>query len=169
MYISNGDILLTRNMNENSSPGYYNHAAIISIKNWVVESQALPMGVIAVPIWSFFKRYPEILVLRCIDTNLANTTASLAVRYIGRKYSKYMSIRPLRLWGHGDSCISLISRIYNRATGIKHKWYIPDDLLNSSFLQPVALKKNYQDYKEPIDTFQDMITKWNNEPAEKFY
>jgi len=163
-----GDILLTRNMGgdeANPSPGYYNHSAIISNDNWVVEAQAEPNSVIAVPIWNFFDRYPEILILRCTKDDVATRTANMTFKYLGREYAPYMSGRPLYLWKHKDNCVSLIRRIYNSVTGMSYKWRIPDDFTQTEWLQKVALKKDYDNYKPPTDRFAGMIKEWPQKPA----
>lgn len=171
MQVKAGDLLLTRNKGgeaANESPGYYNHSAIISVQDWVVESQATPNAVIAVPIWSFFERYPEILVLRP-PAGVAQQTAKLAPLYLGRQYSTYMSVRPLWLWKNTDSCISLLRRIYNKATGYDYRWRIPDSLLTVSWLKSIALKKDYENYQAPVETYKGMAKVWPNRPAKDFY
>jgi hypothetical protein len=167
-----GDILLTRNFGgeeRNESPGYYNHSAIIGPLNWVIESQRTPNSVIAVPIWHFFERYPEILVLRCDNNETAKLTAKTATQYIGRTYDTYMTIRPFWLWKNSDSCISLIRRVYNVVTGQDYKWRIPDDLVYVPWLKKVALKKDYENHKEPSSHRLGMQRVWLNQPAEEFY
>jgi len=172
LQVLEGDILLTRNAGgeeNNESPGYYNHSAIIGPLNWVIEAQRTPNCVICVPIWYFFDRYPEILVLRCSNSKTALSTGRLAPRYVGRAYDTYMTIRPFWLWKGQDSCISLIRRIYNVVTGRDYKWRIPDSLLKVSWLQKVALKKDYENYTEPSSHRLGMQKIWLNQPAENFY
>lgn len=167
-----GDILLTRNAGgeeNNESPGYYNHTAIIAPLNWVIEAQRTPDSVIAVPIWPFFDRYPEILVLRCNNATVAQRTAEIATKYVGRTYDTYMTIRPLWLWRNEDSCISLIRRVYNIATGRDYRWRIPDSLLTVGWLNKVALKKDYENYVEPESHRIGMQKSWPNQPADIFY
>lgn len=170
--VKQGDILLSRNAGgevNNESPGYYNHSAIIGPLNWVIEAQRTPDSIIAVPIWYFFERYPEILVLRCTNTKTAEKTGEMATRFVGRFYDTYMTIRPLWLWRSGDSCISLIRRVYNVVTGEDYKWRIPDSLLKVQWLEKVALKKDYKNYVEPESHRLGMQKFWINQPAENFY
>ena len=155
-----GDIFLTRNAGGeqfNESPGYYNHTAIFANGNWVVEAQAIFDKVIAVPVWYFFERYPEILVLRPRDPNVATTTAAYAFNLIGRNYTKLESIRPLWRWHSGDSCVTVVRRIYNQVTGIDHKWRIPDDFAKSNIFTAIALQKDYENFAAPKDKYRGMI------------
>ena len=171
MQVKAGDLLLTRNAGgeaANQSPGYYNHSAIIGPQDWVIESQRVPNSVIAVPIWSFFERYPEVLVLRCTNGETARRTAQVAPRYLGRQYATYMTVRPLWLWKDKDSCISLLRRIYNAVTGRDYMWRIPDSLLEVSWLKKVALKKDYENYTPPPQTYKGMLKVWPNRPAESY-
>ncbi len=166
-----GDILLTRNAggeDANPTPGYYNHSAIIADMNWVVESQMLPDSVIAVPVWDFFKRYPEVLVLRCLNDGVAKRTALVAPNFLGREYSKYMTIKPLWLWKTGDNCTSLIRRIYNAVAGYDYKWRTPDSLLKTQWLTKVALQKDYENYIPPEEYYKRAVKVWPNKPANDY-
>lgn len=164
-----GDILLTRNKGDdntvNTSPGYYNHASLFMIKNWVIEAQGTPDCVIAVPVWNFFERYPEILVLRPNNPQVAARTAELAPHYVGREYRTYMSIRPLWRWKGGDNCVSVIRRIYNVVTGNDYKWRIPDDFLKTGWLKQVALKRDYENHIEINDHQKGAISVWFDNDA----
>ena len=165
-----GDILLTRNAGGeqfNESPGYYNHTAIFAGGNWVVEAQAIFDKVIAVPVWYFFERYPEILVLRPKDAEIAIRTSSYAHNLIGRNYTKLESIRPLWRWHSGDSCVTVIRRIYNQVTGIDYKWRIPDDFAKSNIFTAIALQKDYENYKRPPEPYKGMIQQLPNWAAKK--
>lgn len=156
-----GDVLLTRNAGgeeANPSPGYYNHIAIMGENNWVIESQEILNSVIAVPVWHFFDRYPEVLVLRPRDPNVAKMSAIYATKMLGRRYSKYESVRPLFLWHGGDNCVSTVKRIYN-GIGIDRRWVLPDHLTQDTYIfTQIALKKDYENYKEPIDKYKGYVT-----------
>jgi hypothetical protein len=163
-----GDIFLTRNKGDdetvNTSPGYYNHAAIFSVKNWVIEAQAAPNSVIAVPVWNFFERYPEILVLRPQNKSVAIRTAETAPKFLGQGYGLYTSIRPLWRWPSKDNCTSLIRRIYNVVTGYDYRWHIPDSFLKTTWLTKVALKKDYESHID-IEGYKGVIKVWNDTEA----
>lgn len=170
--IKPGDILLTRNAGGeefNKTPGYYNHASMFINLNWVMEAQRIPDSVIVVPVWNFFERYPEILVLRNINSQAAQRTADIAPRYIGRSYASYISIRPLYLWNNQDNCVSLIRRIYNAVTGYDYKWRIPDDFTKFKWLEKAALKKDYENHIEVEDDFIGMQKIWTGKQAEKVF
>jgi hypothetical protein len=172
MLVEAGDLLLTRNAGgeeANESPGYYNHSAIIGPLNWVIEAQKTPNCVIAVPVWHFFDRYPEIMVLRCNNPATVARTLELAPQYVGRTYDTYMTIRPFWRWRNSDSCISLLRRIYNAATGYDYKWRIPDSLLEVEWLEKKALKKDYENYVEPESHHLGMQKVWPNTPADSYY
>ena len=166
-----GDILLTRNFGGeeiNTSPGYYNHSAIVGPLNWVIEAQQTPNSIIAVPIWNFFDRYPEILVLRNINASIAEQTAQTATLFVGRTYAKYMSVRPMFLWKYNDNCTSLIKRIYNKVTSKVYRWIIPDDFLRTPWLNRVSLKKDYENFVKPENNYVGMQKTWPNSPAKKY-
>ena len=156
-----GDIFLTRNAGgeaANPSPGYYNHTAIMGENNWVIEAQETTNAVIAVPVWHFFDRYPEILVLRPRDPNTAKMSAIYATKMLGRRYSKYESVRPLFLWHGGDNCVSTLKRIYN-GIGIDRRWIVPDHLTQDTYiLTQIALKKDYENFVEPLDKYRGYVT-----------
>jgi len=170
--INSGDIFLVRNFggeDVNTSPGYYNHVAIFGPLNWVIEAQQTPDAIIAVPIWYFLNRYPEILVLRNVNSSIANRTAHVATQFVGRRYAKAMSMRPLFLWKTSDNCVSFIKRIYNQVIGTQPPWIIPDHLLKTTWLKQVALKKDYENYVSPTNHQLGMQKIWLNKPAEEFY
>jgi hypothetical protein len=162
-----GDILLTRNAGGeemNGSPGYFNHTAILASDNWVVEAQQYPNSIIGVPVWHFFDRYPEVLVLRPKDEKIAKKTADFALQTLGRKYNKYESIRPLWLWHGGDNCVSAVRRIYYYTTNIDYRWRIPDDLSKSYIFNKVAHKKDYDNYQFPDEVYKGMIKRFPKGP-----
>ena len=158
-----GDIFLTRNAGGdemNTSPGYFNHAAIYSINYWTVESQQYPNSIIAVPVWHFLNRYPEVLVLRPRNAEIARKTADFALQMVGRKYNKYESIRPLWLWHGGDNCVSAVRRIYYYITNIDYRWRFPDQIRRTTTLfTEVAHKKDYENYEFPDEVYKGMVTK----------
>lgn len=160
-----GDILLTRNFGgeeANPSPGYYNHIAIIAEDDWVIESQQIFDSVIAVPVWYFFDRYPEVLVLRPKDRNIAKASAIYATKVMGRRYSKYESIRPFWRWHGGDNCVSTVKRIYN-GIGVDRKWIIPDDLYKDiQTFTPISIKRDYEHYVTPVEPYKGKTTqRWD--------
>ena len=172
MQVLEGDILLTRNAGgeaRNTSPGYYNHSAIIGPLNWVIEAQGDPGFTVCVPIWYFFERYPEILVLRHKDSYIAKKTGNDARLFVGKGYSSYMSVRPLFLWKSTDNCVSLIKRIYNYSTGTTPNWIVPDHLKHTKWLQKIALHKDYENYKPPKSYKLGMQIVWSGKPAQHYY
>lgn len=166
-----GDIFLTRNSGRevnNASPGYYNHSAILTVKNWVVESQGGPKSVVIIPIWNFFERYPEVLTLRPKNPSVAQRTANVAPRYVGRGYDSYMSIRPFWKFHNTDSCVSLIKRIYNHVVGKDYFWVMPDSLFRSNMFNKVGVYKN-ENFTPPKNFYKNTYTVWLNQDASLFY
>ena len=152
-------MLLTRNFLEENNPnGYYNHAAIVSINNWVVEAQVIPHQVIAVPIWYLFNRYPEILVLKQKDQSKAHQIGEKALSLVGRKYGMFISLRPNWLSIKRDNCVSVVRRAFYLVTHRDYKWRIPDNIREDTFLcEEVMGKKDYENYIEPEDLYQGLV------------
>ena len=161
MTVQTGDVLLTRNAGEeedNPSPGYYNHAAIVSINDWIVEAQVVPNQVIAVPIWYFFDRYPEILILKQKDQSIAHKIGEKALSLVGRKYGVFISLRPSWLSINRDNCVSVVRRSFYLVTRRDYKWRIPDNIRRNTFLfEEIMGKKDYENYVEPEDLYKGMV------------
>ena len=161
-----GDVFITRNSGgkeANPTPGYYNHAAILGINDWVVEAQESFDQIIAVPLKYFLKRYPEIVTLRPNDNDVALKTAEYSLNMIGRKYDKVESIRPLWLWRTDDNCISLVRRIYYKITGRDYMWLAPDQLYLSPSFKIINIYKS-GNFVAPDDLYQGAIL---TKPGEK--
>lgn len=168
-----GDILVTRNTDEvgNESPGYWNHCAIVIDGNWVVEATQVLNGVIAVPIWNFFNRYPEVLVLRSVYDLSDETKLGIinkAKELIGRPYDRYGSVGVTWRHRNGDNCVSLVRRAYLASGLVDPGWIKPDSLVMSiNTLKTVAHKKDYENYKEPTEKYAGAIKVAPNSSAKK--
>lgn len=153
MEVKPGDFLVTRNTDAvgNESPGHWNHCAVVIDGNWVVESTYVFGCTIAVPIWTFFNRYPEVLVLRAINVDEQATLRMIekAKSLIGRPYDKYGSVGVTWIHRRGDNCVSLVRRSYLAGFSIDPGWVKPDSLVRSfQTLQAVSHKKDYENHKE---------------------
>ena len=151
-----GDILLTRNAGgekENPSPGWYNHAAIVT-EDGVVEAQAhvkdgqwtddttAPGAVIVAEPNEFWDRYPIILVRRLLDEAVARRAADRAETSIDTHYRMISSwFRRLRPDGRGLNCVAVVRKAVSVARGRDPGWRRPDDIARSSLLTTVYEKK----------------------------
>lgn len=129
-----GDIFLTRNLKEedNSTPGYWNHCAIYTGDNQVVEAQAGPNSVIVVSLDEFWNRYPQILVLRITNEDaMASKMVDEAKTLIGVEYRKVASwFNWLRGSQKGENCVSVVRKCYKAAFLVDPGWRFPDDVKN---------------------------------------
>jgi hypothetical protein len=148
-----GDVILTHNTDEvgNDSPGFWNHAAI-ACEWFIIEAQDT-LGIAAFRFDNFEARYPEFLVLRHKDRELAHRVGNEAIKYIGGYYNKFASAMPkLKSYLFGDNCVSLI----RRAFGID-KCVIPDDILKNPDFVEVYHHKDYTKWVRPATWFGGRI------------
>ena len=150
-----GDIMLTRNAggeDENPSPGWYNHAAIVT-EAGVVEAQAhvrngqwtddktAPGAVILSKPTEFWDRYPIILVRRLPDEAAARRAAERAGLSIDTHYRMLSSwFRRLRPDARGMNCVAVVRKAVAVACGSDPGWRRPDDIARSSLLTTVYEK-----------------------------
>lgn len=131
MELQPGDILLTRNPREedNSSPGYINHAAIYIGNDKVVESQE-GSGVIISPLDEFTSRYNYIIVVRY--RGAYNSSAAKIAEVAASKQVPYWKLASvfvfMRSWERGENCVSLARRCFMQTYKIDRKWRVPDDI-----------------------------------------
>lgn len=153
-----GRIIVTVNTNEvgNDSPGLWNHCAVCSSRDSVIEAQAEPGCVIEVTLSSFLKRYPEYIIYE--PTNYTYGTAYHAEQVIGAKYIKYDSWFNLF---NGFNCVSLVDYCYRNAIGRKRKfgWRNPDDvvLFGHNNWTKVCHIKQYDTWVRPLNWFDGRI------------
>jgi len=127
-----GDVFITRNAGGediNTSPGWYNHVAIYTGNDHVVEAQEFE-GVITTPLKTFWERYPYIVVMRPVgmDETRRKVLVKTAKGLVGRPYNKYAS---LPFWtfdmrNNGESCVSVVRRCFEEALGYDPGWRLPD-------------------------------------------
>jgi uncharacterized protein YycO len=162
-----GDIFLTRNSVAvgNDSPGHWNHCAMLAQNSWVVEAQA-EVGVIAVPIWNFLERYPEILVMRSKYYQTHGLLlADYVVQLVGRKYLAKTSFGLRWRWGKAENCVSVVRRPFIYYIG-DPRWIKPDDIVHpNAGLTPVAHKQAYEGFIDVEDRFKGMVQTAPNYPA----
>ena len=160
MYNIPGLIIVTRNTDEvgNDSPGYWNHAAIISVREWVVEAQKEPNAVIAVPLEKFINRYPELVIFRVTEMDQMESVALFAANMIGLPYRRIASIFPMwrRPW-LGENCVSVVRKAVEQATGKDPRWRRPDHIVASSLMDSYY-RENYQEWIKPKAWFEGMVT-----------
>jgi len=140
-----GDVFVTRNEggeDENSSPGYYNHAAMYVGHNRVVEAQVAPFDkVIVSDLDEFIERYYKIKVLRYNNLNKAILAASYISSSVGRKYWKAASIfRRLRPSDNGENCVSVVRRAWKDALKYDPRWKKPDHVIGDGIFETVMEK-----------------------------
>jgi uncharacterized protein YycO len=149
-----GDVFLTRNTNEigNNNPGYWNHTAIKSTKDYIIEAQKI--GVIAVPTMFFWERYPEILVLRT-NIRLGSQMAQMAQTLVGRQYEVKASWIPR--FTNKDNCVSVVRRSYESAVNQWMPWRRPDHILYSGMFSVVYHKIEYDTWVKPTEWYKGAL------------
>jgi len=141
-----GDILITRNANEedNSSPGYWNHVAIYTRFDVVVEAQVGPAAVIQAEWPEFWNRYPEMRIMRMeMDGATREKLARAAQELVGTTYSRFASLHRAFRRGsrrRGENCVSVVRRAFMRSTGTDPRWRKPDDVAKDTRLQLIVSK-----------------------------
>ena len=129
-----GDVFVTRNAGndeeDNTSPGYWNHAAIYGGNHEVVEAQVEPHNqVILTNINEFFARYPQLRILRHKDPEIGPMAAMYARTLVGVHYRKLASIfRFLRNSRRGENCVSVVRKAIQEVSQQTVVWRIPDDV-----------------------------------------
>jgi uncharacterized protein YycO len=156
-----GDIFLTRNMGDdgesNSSPGYWNHAAIYVGNNEVVEAQLL-FGVIKVKLENFQNRYPAYVVLRhkIMDGKKAADFAKNIL--LGKPYRKFASIFVVpRHSDAGENCVSVVRKCIWAGTGKDPGYQIPDKLYYSTEFETIEKKFDEKWQMPPIEDYWGII------------
>lgn len=128
-----GDIFLTRWFDEdkNSSPGYWNHAAILDEHGNIVES-LMDKGVVKQDFDEWFNSLESYCVVRYFDSQVALQAAREAAKYIGKPYrlitSTFTIIGPLRTQ-LGLNCVALVRLCYRDAAGYDTRVSFPDNFL----------------------------------------
>lgn len=110
-----GTVFVCRNLDEslNTSPGYWNHLAILVNADTVVESQQ-SQGVIETPLSAFYQRGYNLGVIFPRSKEMGEMAAKFAKQEVGRPYGKISSIGPFWRFGRRN-CVSVIERVYARA------------------------------------------------------
>lgn len=135
-----GDIILTRNApshkerEKNPTPGYWNHAAIVSVVEndmAVVEVQKIFPAVVAFKYQDFLARYPQAVVLRPLPKQ-ADANAASAENKFG-DLNNYRFAASIRLCiaktdVRKDNCVSFVRKCYHEATGHDYCWRRPDNI-----------------------------------------
>ena len=125
-----GDIFVTRNEEENTTPGWWNHLAIYVGNGQIAEAQAEPGCVILTDINGFWDRYPQLLIIRHLHKDVREKAAHHARRIEGRKYWRWASIfKTLKSPILGENCVSVVRRAYLSASGVDYGWRRPDKLV----------------------------------------
>jgi len=127
--MKNGTILLTRHdeEDENTTPGYWNHAAIISDTGTIIEA-LLEKGVVETPLQEWLDSVDIAIGLQYENMDKA---AREARYFLGRKYRRIASVfkklgqRRQRL---GLNCVSVVRLCYFHANKKDPQWIVPDDI-----------------------------------------
>ena len=147
-----GDIFITRNeggdFRINRTPGYWNHAAILTVGG-IVEAQQRPWRtVLSANVDEFINRYPKIVVYRwknhmtcslCGEECVGEKASKLAKTLVGQSYSRLASI----FFGRksGENCVSVVRKAYREALGFDPGWKHPDDITTDDRLVLITEKK----------------------------
>lgn len=125
--LQTGDVILTRCERGNMSPGYWNHAALITEAHAALITEAHPLwdGVACVSAQEFLARYVKVLVIRFEH---GAEMAAAAVKYQDEKYKK------LRF-----NCVSFVRKCYEEAYGADPGWRRPDHIADAGQGREVTL------------------------------
>ena len=142
-----GVLFVTRNHPTvgNPSPGYWNHTAVMGPNGWVIEAQAEPGKVIAVPFWVFYYRYPEIQAFR-VCPNRENEISNAAIRHLGEPYKKLK-----------NNCVTVARVSVKEATRLRPGWRRPDQVLSWS-REVLCHKIDYRNWRKLSDPYAGMTT-----------
>ena len=142
--MQHGDIFLTRHFdtyeNQNTSPGYWNHAAICSDENHIIESTK-ESGVVKLEVSEWFKSIQNYIVLRYGDKDVAMKAAQYAPSLLNNKYrmiSSFFNFIGNRRIRKGLNCVSVVRLSYKYAFAIDPRWVTPDSILNSNLFKIVG-------------------------------
>lgn len=131
-----GDVFLTRWFDEekNSSPGYWNHAAIMDHHGYIVESLK-DIGVVKQDFDKWYNSLETFMPVRFIrNESKAYVAGEMSNYYLGKPYrfitSAFRFIGPIRE-NIGLNCVALVRLCYRDALGYDPRYFIPDDLLKS--------------------------------------
>lgn len=126
-----GDVFLTRCNDEerNTSPGYWNHAAIYC-GDTVIESLR-EEGVVETSFEKWVAGVDRYHGFRYTGAMDARRAAALAAqRHVGKPYrlvsSLFNILGPNR--SHSLNCVAVVRLCYKEALGIDPRWRIPDDI-----------------------------------------
>jgi len=132
-----GNLILTRYKDEskNTSPGYWNHVAIVSNRDSIIESLR-DEGVVELNIKDSLVKINSLdIVYRVIepfDKQTMEKAGERSIDYLGLDYRFSSSI--FKRFGQrrlekGVNCVTLARLIYKDILGYDPRWKRPDDIL----------------------------------------
>lgn len=132
----------------NTSPGHWNHLAVMGPNGRVIEAQADPVGkTVAVPFADFFRRYPEIVAFDLgLDDVQREKFVAAAVEQLGTPYRKL-----------GSNCVTLVRRCDVAAVGQDPRWRIPDAVVEAA-TKKLWWKRQYEGFVPPADPWRNATT-----------
>lgn len=139
-----GDVFLTRWFDEekNTSPGYWNHSAILNHHGNVVEA-IKDKGVIKEDFDKWLSEIDNYCVVRHIDAEIAKRASITCNNYIGKPYrllTSTFTIIGKRRMNLGLNCVAVVRLAYRDAANMDYRVSFPDDFLNRE-----AFRKIYGD------------------------
>ena len=146
-----GDVVVARNVDRNTTPGWWNHGSIY-VGDGIVEARSSKDGVVKSSVREFFDRYPLILALRFKTITVAQQAllAEAGNKLVGKPYWFLSSILAW-LWPlvgrrkkaaiAGENCVSTPRRAYSKVLGIDFAWHWPDHIVEDTRFEKVAEKK----------------------------
>lgn len=128
-----GDIFLTRWFDEdkNTSPGYWNHSAILNHQGDIVEA-LIDKGVVKANFDNWVKEVDRYCVVRHFDFEAAKRASIACNNYIGKPYrllTSTFTIIGKRRINMGLNCVAVVRLAYKDAIR-DYKVSFPDDFLN---------------------------------------
>ena len=142
-----GDIVLTRNYggdDSNTSPGYWNHCAVILRDDLVIQALREEDSVVVGSLNELITEVGFAVILRLKNVNQRVGLARSALKLEGASYRGIASIfNRLRKVSRGENCVSVVRKAFINAVGKDPGWKKPDDVFNDTRFTIVG-KKNVE-------------------------
>lgn len=140
-----GVVLISRNLDENlnTTPGYWNHLALVASDKEIIESQ-VEKGVIITPFTEYQNRKYLFIAAYPIDSSIGQTAVAIAKEMVGKNYGKFSSFRPrLSTDFIRYNCTSIVEIPYSKALKRRLRLNLPDHIFRYPEIFSIDLSENH--------------------------